>query len=209
MAVGAIVVPDVVVNDPVAEGVPAFRQAPGEHMSAAVWVGDHCTLVVGGRSRRLIGAAEDVDQAILAGDRPMVRAPGVMGDVSEQTFGARPVAHRPGARLDRDQVFAAGQNEDVVVSVTSVVISRDALGSEPRYAGNAERPAHPEHTNSLARAVGERQFGIEPVSSFGDRHGNGEIASPCVQARREFFSESLDCAPALRDADDVADPSRH
>lgn len=145
-------VPFVLVQDPIAEGIFGTAQAPREDfcLVRSCWVRNDGRVGFPAACRAIAA-----DQPILAPHFPMVRVRiDQVSDSGEQTFGAGTIPHESIADFDRNQIFSAGEHEHVgIASLGVVVIPRDAFTGEPRHTRDTQAPAETEGAIPTAGAV--------------------------------------------------------
>ena len=138
-------VPLIFIFDPIAASVLRSRQTPFEDPGAI------CRIRYGrGIGSEGIQGAVETLQPTRGADFPVaVGSVAVMEDLREKPLGTRPVAREAHAHFDRDQIFRARKEEDVL----RVVIARNSLRRFAGDARNTQTPAQTERAVTSSRAV--------------------------------------------------------
>ena len=93
--------------------------------------------------------------------------------------------------LYRDQVFRAGQDEDILDLVGVInEIAGYSLGCIAAHARDAQGPTKPKRPVAIAGAVNQLELRLETVSTRGQSDRHGEISSASVQIRGEGFTDA-------------------
>src|SRR5439155_15424858 len=108
----------------------------------------------------------------------------VMQYLREEPLGTRAVTCDAWTHFDRDKVFRAREDEDIL----RIVIARNSPGGLAADARDIQAPAEAERTVTGPRAVQKSQLRLQAASArgYGDRHR--EIAGARMQIGRELLA---------------------